>query len=102
MARIAASHALPQLDGGHLSAVIVEVAYGSESSPPYKHRCAVIVYVAEGALRTQVKGEAEAIYQAGERFYEAPSGVSAFSGTGSRRNRAVGYSFEDEFTPNRD
>ena len=54
-ARIAFSHALPKLDGEHLRAILVEVSYGpGESSPPHSHPCAVIGYVLQGALRTEV------------------------------------------------
>ncbi|MGB2898207.1 MAG: cupin domain-containing protein [Candidatus Acidiferrum sp.] len=83
-ARIVFSHALPQLDGGHLKATIVEVNYGpGESSEPHSHPCAVVGYVVEGTLRTQVKGEAEAIYKAGESFYEAPNGIHMVSANAS-------------------
>ena len=42
-ARIAFSHALPELDGRHLKATIVEVTYGpGESSTPHSHPCAVM------------------------------------------------------------
>ncbi len=82
--RVALSHALPQLDGGHLNATIVEVIYGpGESSTPHTHPCPVVGYVVEGTLRTQVKGEAEAIYKAGESFYEAPNGVHMVSANAS-------------------
>jgi len=71
--RIVFSHALPPLDGGHLNVTVVEITYGpGESSPPHSHPCAVVGYVIEGALRTQVNGEAEAIYKTGESFYEPP------------------------------
>jgi quercetin dioxygenase-like cupin family protein len=64
--RIAFSHTLPRLDGGHLKATVVEVTYApGESSPPHSHPCAVIGYVIKGALRTRVKGQAEAIYRTG-------------------------------------
>ena len=83
-ARIAFSHALPHLDGTQLKATIVEVTYGpGGSSGPHSHPCPVIGYVIEGALRTQVKGEAEAIYQAGQSFYEAPNGVHMISANAS-------------------
>ena len=72
-ARVALSHALPRLNGDHLKATVVEVHYGpGESSPPHSHPCAVIGYVVAGALRTQVKGEPEATYKAGESFFEPP------------------------------
>jgi quercetin dioxygenase-like cupin family protein len=84
--RIAFSHALPQLDGGHLSVTMVEITYGpGESSPPHSHPCAVVGYVIEGALRTQVQGEAEAIYKTGESFYEAPNGVHLIAANASAK-----------------
>jgi quercetin dioxygenase-like cupin family protein len=84
-ARVAFFHALPSMDGGHLEATIVEVAYGpGESSKPHTHPCAVIGYILEGTYRTQVKGEPEAIYKAGESFYEAPNGVHLVSANASQ------------------
>ncbi len=69
-ARVAFAHALPRLDGGHLEVKLVEVVYGpGQASSPHSHPCPVIGYVTEGALRTQVKGEPEVIYRAGQSFY---------------------------------
>jgi quercetin dioxygenase-like cupin family protein len=88
-ARVAFTHALPDLDGRHLKATVVEVTYGpGESSNPHSHPCAVIGYVLEGALRTQVKGELEAVYKAGESFYEAANGVHQVSANASETERA--------------
>jgi hypothetical protein len=51
------SHSLPQMDGSHLRAIVVEVNYGpGESDKPHSHPCAVIGHVAQGAIRFQVKG----------------------------------------------
>jgi quercetin dioxygenase-like cupin family protein len=87
-ARIAFSHALPELDGQHLKATIVEVTYGpGETSTPHSHSCAVIGYMLEGALHTQVKGEPERIYKAGESFYEAPNGLHQVSANASQQER---------------
>src|SRR5438105_1426823 len=62
-ARIVLSKALPKLNGDHLKVVLLEVNYGpGEASPPHSHPCAVIGYVVEGMLRTQVKGEPEMTY----------------------------------------
>src|ERR1035437_5268118 len=84
-ARVALSHALPKLKGEHLKATVVEVHYApGESSPPHSHACAVIGYVVEGAIRTQDKGEPEAIYKPGESFYEAPHGVHLVSANASQ------------------
>ena len=70
------SHELPAMDRNHLRVFVsdIEVAPG-ESSPPHSHPCAVIGHVAAGAFRHKVKGEAEAVYKAGEDFYEPPNGV---------------------------
>ena len=83
--RIAVSKALPALDGSHLKATLVEVEYeAGGSSAAHSHPCPVIGYVISGALRTQVKGEPEAIYKAGETFYDAPNGVHAVSANASQ------------------
>jgi quercetin dioxygenase-like cupin family protein len=101
-ARVALSQALPKLDGTHLKATVVEVHYEpGESSPPHSHPCAVIGYVVEGALRTRVKGEPEAIYKAGETFYEAPNGVHVVSANASQTEPAtfIAYFVCDHDTP---
>lgn len=78
--RLALSHDLPPLDGAHLKARINEVTYEPGGrSPPHSHLCPVMVYVVEGAIRTQVKGEPEAVYQAGQTFFEAANGVHQVS-----------------------
>jgi quercetin dioxygenase-like cupin family protein len=88
-ARDVFAHALPVLDGSHLTAHVVEVTYGpGESSAPHSHPCAVVGYVIEGAVRMQVKGEPEATYKAGQSFYEAPNGVHAVSANASKTERA--------------
>jgi quercetin dioxygenase-like cupin family protein len=88
-ARVAFTHALPKLDGRQLNATVVEVTYGpGESSSPHSHPCAVIGYMLEGALRTQVKGEPVVVYRAGESFYEEPNGVHQVSANASETDRA--------------
>jgi quercetin dioxygenase-like cupin family protein len=83
--RVAITQALPQLDGSHLKATVVEVTYApGTSSAPHSHPCPVIVYVVKGALRAKVKGEPEAVYRAGESFYEAPNGVHEVSANASK------------------
>jgi|SRR5579872_5502649 quercetin dioxygenase-like cupin family protein len=83
-ARTLMSQALPVLEGAHLKSVLVEVRYGpGESSPPHSHPCAVVGYVVEGALRTQVQGEPEMIYKTGQSFYEPPNGVHLISANAS-------------------
>ncbi|MGA7930118.1 MAG: cupin domain-containing protein [Candidatus Sulfotelmatobacter sp.] len=100
--RIAFSHALPKLDSSHLVVTVVEVTYGpGESSPPHSHPCAVVGYVVNGALRTQVKGEAEAVYKTGESFYEAPNGIHQVSANASLKKpvKFIAYFVCDHDTP---
>jgi quercetin dioxygenase-like cupin family protein len=84
------SHSLPQLDGSHLRAIVMEVNYApGEADKPHSHPCTVIGYVAEGAIRFQVKGGApEAVYKAGESFYEPPNGVHQVSANASAKDPA--------------
>ncbi len=93
-ARIAFAHALPKLDGGRLNAAVVEVNYGpGESSLPHSHPCAVVGYVVEGSIRTQVRGEPEALVKVGESFYEPPNGVHLISANASRTEPASFLAF---------
>jgi quercetin dioxygenase-like cupin family protein len=101
-ARIVLSQPLSKLDGDHLKVVLVEVHYGpGEASSPHSHPCAVIGYVVEGTLRTQVKGEPERTYKAGESFYEAPHGVHLISANASSTEPAklLAYLICDHDTP---
>ena len=101
-ARIALSHELPQLDGSHLKATVVEVTYApGGASRPHSHACPVLGYVAEGAIRYQVKGEKEVVYKAGESFYEAANGVHQVSANASATQpaRLVAYFLCDHETP---
>jgi quercetin dioxygenase-like cupin family protein len=101
-ARIAFSQALPKMDGDHLKSTVVEVSYGpGGSSPAHSHPCPVIGYVIEGALRTKVDGEAEAIYKAGQTFYEAPNGVHRVSANASDKDtvRFIAYFVCDHDAP---
>jgi quercetin dioxygenase-like cupin family protein len=74
------------MDGQQLSLRLLEVSYGpGGSSRPHRHPCAVVGYVVEGALRTQMKGGPETVYRAGEGFYEAPNAVHQVSANASDR-----------------
>jgi len=84
-ARIVLAEALPKMDGEHLKATLVEVNYGpGEFSAPHSHPCPVIGYVVAGELRTQVRGEKEMVYKAGESFYEPANGIHAVSANASQ------------------
>jgi quercetin dioxygenase-like cupin family protein len=100
--RMALSLALPRLDGGHLGVKLVEVTYPpGGSSRPHSHPCPVVGYVVDGALRAQVKGEPEAVYRAGETFYEAPNSTHLVSANASDKEPAkfVAFFTCDKDTP---
>ena len=87
---IVLSQPLSRMDGSHLKAVLVEVRYGpGEASTPHTHPCAVIGYVAQGAIRSQVQGGPEATYQTGQSFYEPPNGVHLVSANASSTEPAT-------------
>jgi quercetin dioxygenase-like cupin family protein len=84
--RTALSQLLPPMDGAHLRSTLVEISYEpGASSPSHSHPCPVLVHVLEGAIRSQVRGEPERIYRAGESFFEAPHGVHQVSANASDR-----------------
>ncbi len=88
-ARVVASRMIPKFDGGRMKVTLMEVRYGpGEGSPPHTHGCPVLVYVAEGAIQTQVKGEQLAVYKAGESFYEDANGVHMISANASKTEPA--------------
>lgn len=96
------SHSLPRLDGSHLRATVVEVNYApGEADKPHSHPCTVIGYVAEGAIRFQVKGGPESVYKAGESFYEPPNGVHQISANASDQQPAklIAFFICDHETP---
>lgn len=101
-ARVSLATPLPRLDGDHLLATLVEVYYGpGEASPPHSHPCAVVGYVVQGAIRTQVQGGPLAVYKAGESFYEKPNSVHTVSANASSSEPAkfVAYFVCDHEAP---
>jgi len=87
--RVALSRTLTTPDGHQVEATVVEVTYEpGGSSPPHSHPCPVMVHVIEGAIRTRVKGEPEAVYRAGQAFHEAAGGLHEFSANASDRSPA--------------
>jgi quercetin dioxygenase-like cupin family protein len=97
------SHSLPPLDGKNLRATVVEVNYApGEADKPHSHPCTVIGYVAQGAIRFQVKDRPpEAVYKAGESFYEPPNGVHQVSANASDKEPAklIAFFICDHTTP---
>ena len=83
--RTALAGALPPLDGSRLRATLVEVTYPpGGANPAHHHPCPVIGYVLEGAVRMQIKGQPERIYNAGEAFSETPSDLHLVSANASQ------------------
>jgi quercetin dioxygenase-like cupin family protein len=66
-------HALPNVPGKSLKAVIVDYPPGAKSSP-HTHANSAFIYafVVSGAIETQVAGEAPRVVRAGESFDELP------------------------------
>jgi quercetin dioxygenase-like cupin family protein len=84
------SQKMPELDGKNLKVTLVVVNYGpGEVDAAHTHPCAVIGHVARGAIRSQVQGDSEHVYQEGESFYEPPNGVHLVSGSASKKDPAV-------------
>ena len=65
------SHPISNVPGKSL--VAVEVSYPpSGASAPHRHSAFVYAYVVSGQIVSQVEGEPERIYRAGESWYETP------------------------------
>jgi len=87
--RAVLSRSLPVMKGDKLRITVLEVAYApGEASPAHSHPCPVVAYVVSGAIRSQVKGEPEAVYRAGESFFEPANGVHLISANASKTERA--------------
>lgn len=66
-------HAIPNIEGKSLIAVVVTYAPGGKSPAHHHARSAFIyAYVLSGAIRSQVDDQPAKIYQVGEGFYEVP------------------------------
>jgi quercetin dioxygenase-like cupin family protein len=67
------SHPVPNIPGKSLVAVEVSYPPGGSSAPHHHSNSAfVYAYVAAGRIASQVEGQPEHIYRAGESWYEAP------------------------------
>jgi quercetin dioxygenase-like cupin family protein len=75
------------LDGASIT--VAEVAYPpGGASERHRHGGFVVAYVLEGAIRSQVSGEAERTYTKGQVFYEPPGGIHAVSRNASQTEPA--------------
>ena len=70
---VVSEHALPNVPGKSMRAVLVEYAPGA-GSPSHRHPTSAFIYarVLEGAIRSKVNEELERTYQTGESWTEKP------------------------------
>jgi quercetin dioxygenase-like cupin family protein len=73
-------HAIPNIPGKSLIAVVVDYPPGA-ASPSHTHAKSAFVYayVVSGAIESQVNDGRRRVYHAGESFYEAPGSRHAVS-----------------------
>jgi quercetin dioxygenase-like cupin family protein len=73
-------HAIPNLPGKSLKAVLVEYAPGG-ASPAHTHARSAFIYayVVSGAIESQVNNGPKRVYHAGESFSEKPGDHHAVS-----------------------
>ena len=65
------SHRIPNVPGKSLVAVEVSYPPGGASAL-HRHSAFVYAYVVSGQIASQVEGQPERIYRAGENWYETP------------------------------
>ena len=78
---------LPDLPGKEGLMLFVENPPGS-SDPIHRHHADAFVYVLEGSIVMQVKGEKEETLTAGQTFYEGPDDVHVVGRNASQTKRA--------------
>ena len=73
--------------GKELSMIAVEYAPG-ESSPAHTHHAQALLYVLEGSIVMQVKGQAPVTLTSGQTWYEGPDDVHVVSRNASNSAKA--------------
>jgi quercetin dioxygenase-like cupin family protein len=66
--------ALANVPGKEVSMLTVDYAPGG-ADPVHRHNASAFVYVLEGSIVMQMKGDKEVTLRPGETFYEDPDGV---------------------------
>ena len=66
--------ALANVPGKECTMITVEYAPGGKD-PVHRHNASAFVYVLEGSIVMQMKGEKEVTLHPGETFYEDPDGI---------------------------
>jgi quercetin dioxygenase-like cupin family protein len=82
-------HALPNVPGKSLTAVVVDYAPGA-ASPAHEHAKSAFIYayVISGEIESQVDDGPKRIYHAGESFFETPGAIHRISRNASRSEPA--------------
>ena len=82
-------HALPNVEGKRIVAVVVSYPPGGRS-PAHRHAASAFIYayVLSGAIRSQVGDEPAKVYHAGEGFYEMPGSHHRISENASDKESA--------------
>src|SRR5215470_1085830 len=82
-------HAIPNIDGKRMVAVVVTYPPGGKSTP-HHHAGSAFIYahVLSGTIRSQVDDEPAKVYQVGEGFYEVPGSHHRISENASDRDPA--------------
>ena len=78
---------LADISGKELDMITVEYPPGG-SSPPHRHDAYVLVYVLQGAVEMQVRGQKLVRLKAGESFLERPEDIHEVSRNASRTRPA--------------
>lgn len=83
------AHAIPNIPGKSLKAVVVRYAPGG-TSPAHHHASSAFIYayVLEGDIRSQVNEEPARVYHAGESWYETPGAHHKVSENASKTKPA--------------
>lgn len=82
-------HAIPNVPGKSLTAVIVDYPPGAVS-PAHRHAGSAFIYayVVSGEVESQVDDGPKRVYHAGESFFEAPGAVHRISRNASKTKPA--------------
>lgn len=81
------SKALTDFPGKEGTMIVVEYPPGSVD-PAHRHHAHAFVYVLEGSIVMQLKGEKEVTLKPGDTFYEGPSDVHVVGRNASRTEPA--------------
>lgn len=88
-ATVVFEHALPNVEGKSMVAVVVTYPPGGKSSA-HRHAPSAFIYahVLSGAIRSRVGDQPAKVYRAGEGFYEAPGSHHRISENASASDSA--------------